>query len=173
MILSMSDQASLFLTTIIIGICIAFVYDWIRVLRNIIRHPNFIMQLEDGLYWISVSLFIFFIMLNKNYGEIRAFSICGVFLGMIIYFFTISYYFMKFSLSIVNFLKKIIILIIKIILTPIKLILKLLNYPYCLLKGIFGKFYLSNKKTLRKYKKCARMKKDRVLKDIKIIFRKI
>lgn len=173
MILSMSNQASLFLTTVIIGFSIGFLYDWIRIFRNIIKHANFVVQIEDVIYWICVSIGMFIIMLNKNYGEIRAFSICGFFLGMVIYFFTLSHLFMHVSMAVVSFIKKVIMITIHIILTPIKLLLKLLSYPYNIIKKSLLKLHSSNKKVLKKYKLYAKIKKNKIFKELKIIMKKV
>lgn len=173
MILSMSNQAALFFTTVLIGFSIGFLYDWIRIFRNIIKHANFIVQIEDALYWIAVSIGMFIIMLNKNYGEIRAFSICGFFIGMIIYFFTLSHLFMHVSMTVVSFIKKVIIMTVRIILTPVRLILKLLSYPYNIIKGFLSKLHNSNKKVLKKYKLCAKIKKNKLLRELKIIMKKV
>lgn len=173
MILSMSSQASLFLTTVIIGVCLGFIYDWIRVFRNIIKHANIIIQIEDALYWIAISLAVFFIMLNKNYGEIRAFSIFGSFLGMIVYFFTISHIFMSVSMAIINFIKKVIIVTIRIIITPFRIILKILSYPAKYIKGKLNKMCSYEKKILKKYYLYAKIKRRKTINNIRVIFKKI
>jgi len=159
----MSFQASLFLTTVIMGIIAAFIYDWFRVFRRIVKHNNMFIQLEDCLYWIFVSLTVFIIMLNKNYGEIRVFLVCGVFIGMIVYFILISPLFMNISMTVVHFIKKILIIII----TPFKVIIKILSYPFNFIKKILYSTYNRNKNILKNYKRCAKIKKRKLVNKIK------
>jgi len=162
----MSFQASLFLTTVVIGVIAAFIYDWFRVFRRIIKHNNTFIQLEDCLYWIFVSLTVFIIMLNKNYGEIRVFSICGVFIGMIIYFILISSLFMNVSMTVVHFIKKVLTFIFNIITTPFKVIIKILSYPFNFLKKIFYSTYNRNKNILKNHKRCAKIKKRKLVNKV-------
>lgn len=172
-ILSMSNQALVFLTTVIIGVFIGFVYDLFRVLRKVIHHSNLMTYLEDLVYWIFVSLIMFYVMLNKNYGEIRVFSILGAFLGMILYFLTLGRLFMAASLTIIDFIKKVFAVLFEIIMTPFKLIYKLLEYPLKFCKKKIMKYYANIKMLLHKSKNYARIKKKKISGDIDIIMKKI
>ena len=116
MILSMSGQAWLFLFTVITGFVIGFVYDIFRILRKTIPHNHFMVQLEDILYWICVSLLMFYFMLHRNYGEIRLFSIAGAALGGVLYFLTLSLIIMKTSVAVIEFIKR----ILTFLLGPVK-----------------------------------------------------
>ncbi len=173
MILSMSNQALLFFSTVLMGALIGFVYDWFRVIRGLFKHPNFLIHIEDVLFWIAVSIGIFVFMLNKNYGEIRMFSVCGIFIGMILYYFTISALFLSVSHMIIDFVTKVVIMVARIVMTPIRLILKITSYPYNASKKFALKQYRDQKKLLKKYHLYAKMKGKRMRKDMKIIFKKI
>ena len=173
MILSMSTQAMIFLTTIIIGLIIGFVYDLFRIFRKIIPHTNAVTYLEDALYWIFMAIMVFYVMLNKNSGEIRFFSILGLFLGMITYFFTLSLLFMKVSLLIVGFIKKIIRLVIEIILMPFRLLYKLLRYPINICKNRLVNYHRNTKKVLHKTKNYAKIKRKKLVNSLKIILKKV
>lgn len=135
--ISIGQQASIFIITVCIGFFIGFVYDLFRIFRKTLKHPNIFTQLEDLLYWIFVSLVMYYILLSKNYGEVRAFSIIGAFIGMIIYFLTLSQIFLPITIKIIEFIKKCITFIIKIVFIPIDFMLKLIKYPYCFFKNIF------------------------------------
>lgn len=173
MILSMSGQARLFLLTIAIGFFIGFVYDVFRIIRKTFHHPDFLTQLEDVLYWLLVTFVMFYFMLNKNYGEIRAFSIIGAFLGMGIYFLTLSFLVMKVSLTVIDFLKKVLSAMLTIILFPLKVIWKLLSFPLGFLRFVGRNFFLQTKKRLKKSHTYVRIKGHRLFRDLKIIIKKI
>ncbi len=173
MILSMSNQAVIFLTTAIIGVVIGFIYDLFRVFRKIVPHNDIFTYLEDAVYWVIVSIIMFYVMLNKNYGEIRFFSIFGAFLGMIIYFYTISRLFMKVSVAVVNFLVKVLKLLFDIIMAPFRLIYKLLYNPIMICKKRIKKVILGGRKVLHKSKNYAKIKKKKAISDIRIILKKV
>jgi len=150
MILSMSDQTWLFLTTVAAGFAIGFVYDIFRIVRKTIPHNNFIVQLEDILYCVAVSLLMFYFMLHRNYGEIRFFSIAGAALGMVLYFCSLSPLIMKVSVTVIRFFQKVVIAVLNILLWPIKAIIKLLAIPVkWLFRGIFI-FFRKKVKFVRK-----------------------
>ena len=173
MILSMGYQIKLFLLTVLIGLISGFVYDLIKVTRRIIKHSNFIVQLEDFLYWIIISAATFFVLLNKNSGQVRGFCILGALFGMILYAFILSKSVVKLLYSIINFVIKVSINTIKIVLTPIKIMLKILNIPYSFLKFYFDKIYLATKKSLHASNHYAKIRSKKLLNNIKIIFKKI
>ncbi len=129
MILSMSEQARLFLISVVLGFIFGFGYDWIRVFRRIIKHLGFLVQAEDILYWLFACGILFFVMLKENYGEIRAYLIIGTFIGMILYFNTLSGLFLNISMAVVGFIKRIIILFFNIITAPFKMMFKILIIP--------------------------------------------
>lgn len=138
MIVSISDQAALFLLTVGTGILIGFIYDLFRILRKTFPHPDIITHMEDLLYWVFVSFMMFYILLYKNYGEIRGFAIFGSFLGMGLYFLTLSPIFMKITLTIIGWIKKLLCFLWHMILIPVRFIRKMLSYPYAAFKKIWG-----------------------------------
>lgn len=173
MILSMSNQAAVFLMTVLVGFVIGFVYDLFRVVRKVVKHPGFLIQIEDMIYWILVSIIMFYVMLNKNYGEIRAFSVLGAFLGMLLYFLTVSRLFINVSMLLVKFLAKVIAAVIEIVLTPFKLLYKLLYAPFMFCKKTAAKKMASVKKVLHKSGKYAIMKGTKAFKELDIITKKV
>lgn len=170
MILSMSEQTWLFLTTVAAGFVIGFVYDIFRILRKTVPHNDFIVQIEDILYCVAVSLLMFYFMLHRNYGEIRFFSIAGAALGMILYFCTLSPLVMKVSVTVIQFLKKVVLTALGILFWPIKAIIKLLAVPLkWLFRGIFGIF----RKKARFVKRGAASKFKTARKNIFVMLKKV
>ena len=162
MILSMGSQVKLFLLTILIGIITGFIYDLIKTLRKIVNHNNFFVQCEDLLFWVLVSTGIFFIMLNKNSGQIRGFCIIGVFTGMLLYGILFSSIVLKISVGTTNFLIKVMVNSIRIMFFPIRLLMKILSGPLSFIK-----------KNLHALNQYIKIKLKRALDSIKIIFKKI
>jgi len=154
MILSVSFQAKLFLTTIFCGFLTGFFYDLIRIFRLMIKHKKIFIALEDGIYWLLVSVIVFFVMLIESFGEIRIFSIVGVFMGMVFYFLTISPLVLRCAQMIINITKRILLLFLEIILTPFRLLLMIFSIPA---KKIYHLFKIVYRKLLHSYKICAKI----------------
>ena len=129
MILSMSGQAWLFLSTVAAGFVIGFVYDIFRILRKTVPHRGWAVQMEDIIYWVTVSILMFYFMLNRNYGEIRFFSIAGSALGMIIYFNSLSRLILTVSVAVIKFLQKVFLTAAKILLGPVRLLVRIFAPP--------------------------------------------
>lgn len=166
MILSLNYQAWLFLSTILAGVVMGITYDMVRILRIAVKHPKFLIQVEDGIYWIFVIFAMFFFMLHENYGEIRFFSILGAFLGMLVYFLTISKAIMGISSFIINFIKYIFFLLLRILFTPFRLLFKLFCIPARRTSKFFSKKY---KNVLHLMKLYAKIKLKRFNVKNKII----
>ena len=84
---SVSNQAYVFLSCVLGGMIIAFVYDIFRVRRKAIKSGNLIVYFEDFIYWIIVALVLFAVVYRSNEGEIRGYLILGVIIGIILYAF--------------------------------------------------------------------------------------
>ncbi|NLK22163.1 MAG: spore cortex biosynthesis protein YabQ [Epulopiscium sp.] len=173
MIVSISEQAQIFLVSIQAGMVIGVFYDMFRIIRKIIPHPDWLIHLEDLIYWIIVSSFMFFVLFSKNYGEIRGFALLGALLGNVFYFFTIGILVMKFSDWIINLIKKIIHIIIKIIFIPIKFTLKILYYPYKWISFPLKVIRVRTKIVMNKSKNRIKRKTKQTLRELYIMYKKI
>lgn len=165
MILSLSFQSNLFITTVIWGVGLAFLYDLIRVLRLAFKHSRVFIAAEDVLYWIGVSFTVFFVILSESFGEVRAFCILGVFLGMLFYSLALSKIFLSVSETVINIIKKILRVLIEIIMTPFKLLMKLLHKPARKTYNFVGRKF---KKLLHLLKVYAKIRLYRVKGYVKV-----
>jgi len=98
-------------------------------MRKVVRHSHLMVQIEDILYWLAVSLLMFYFMLHRNYGEIRFFSIAGAAVGAVLYFCSLSQVVTKISIAIITFVQKVLFTVARILLTPLRFFLKLLTPP--------------------------------------------
>lgn len=97
------------------GSVITIVYDLIRIFRRVIAHGNFLIGVEDFLFWIWTALWIFSVLYRENDGSFRMYTILAMVLGMLLYHRTISEPFVRISGKI---LKK----VVSIVLYPLKLL---------------------------------------------------
>ncbi|GHV40339.1 hypothetical protein FACS189490_05320 [Clostridia bacterium] len=162
MILSMGEQTKLFAAAVVSGAAMGVLFDAFRILRKVTPKGFLITYAEDAIFWVVSAVVFFYVMLNLNFGEIRAFVIFGAFLGAVVYLNTLSVLVMKVSDAIIAAVKW----TIRMIIAPFKLMLRLFKRP-----AIF--IVKKIKKLLRKVRNYIKIKSRDITKEIRIITRKI
>jgi len=84
------DEAHLFAVCVLLGVFLAFVYDVIRIFRYMFKHADWLVDIEDLLYWIYTAWTVFATLFRYNEGILRGFVFVGMFVGTIGYLLTIS-----------------------------------------------------------------------------------
>ena len=102
MILSLHEQARMFLLCIALGGGMGLLYDCLRVFRHSLHHKRFWIQAEDALFWLTAVFLVFGVLLRANSGEVRFFSLFGLFGGMGLYFLTLSHWVVAVSDSVIR-----------------------------------------------------------------------
>jgi spore cortex biosynthesis protein YabQ len=130
-ILSMSGQAWLFLSTVLAGAGIGLFFDVFRILRKTVPFLKnlWAVQLEDLFFWIAVTGGTFYFMLNRNFGEIRLFSVIGAGLGAALYFAAVSRYVRIVFVAVIEYMKKVVAAALRIIFFPLRFIANLVSPP--------------------------------------------
>ena len=88
--LGIAKEAIIFLYAGLSGIVVLFSYQILRLFRRLIRHHIVVVNLEDLIYWLGVSVYLFRQMYMTTYGSIRWFFVLGVVCGIIAANFVIS-----------------------------------------------------------------------------------
>lgn len=127
---------------VLTGVAVISMYDVLRIFRRVVKHGVFAVGIEDFIYWVGSSFFVFHIIYIRNDGIIRGFAILAIILGMLIYNVTISHVLVKYISMIIN-------KIIRIVTAPIKWIVKKCS-------KILKKCYKTVKIMLTKQKKESR-----------------
>ena len=81
---AISEQAASLGVSILIGGALFLLYDIFRIFRRVVPHGNF---------WIGVEDFtgvVFVLLYRENDGMVRGFSIGGIMIGMLLYYFLLS-----------------------------------------------------------------------------------
>lgn len=162
MILSLSTQASIFLITIAIGIIIGLIYDVFRIIRKIIKHNNFLVNLEDIVFWIISTFVCFYILLHNNNLEFRFYLLLGIFIGLVFYFVLISYYVLK-----------MIIKLLEVLAIPVSFFVKITKPFYKSAQIKKNKAIYKEKIFLQKVFRYGKIKSKDIKSTIKIILDKI
>lgn len=83
-------ELQFFMISILWGALVLLAYDLLRILRRIIPHSSFFIAVQDMIFWVLTSVFIFAMIYVKNSGTIRGFSVMGMVIGMVIYHYLLS-----------------------------------------------------------------------------------
>jgi len=83
-------ELQFFLISIFSGTLILLVYDGFRIVRRLIKHNEAFLAIEDLIFWVAASVFIFAMMYQENSGIIRGFSVMGMTIGMVLYHYILS-----------------------------------------------------------------------------------
>lgn len=168
MILSLYGQARLFFLTILIGGCLGLAYDGIRLFRRSVSHKRLWIQMEDGLFWLFGVFCVFRVMLRASSGEIRFFSILGLFGGMGLYFLSLSRLVIPIGERVLRCGKLFLCVLLRIIWTPFRLLFQLFGYP---LRKIGNFCEKKRKKLLQSWKLYVKIKTQHFRKDWRILHR--
>lgn len=140
--ISVSQQCSVFVLSVAVGILIGFWYDIFRIIRKSFPAGTVFVFIQDCIFWIVAAAATFLFVFDKNSGQVRAFILLGEIGGALIYFFTASRPIVFVCVKVIYFIKKIFFFIFKIIAWPVLLIIKPLR-----LAGRYGM------KKIKKYRK--------------------
>jgi len=162
----LSGQGLLFLSTVAVGAAIGLFYDVFRIFRRVTTHSGWAVQLEDFLFWIFATAAMFYFMLNRNFGEIRLFSIIGAACGIALYFATISRLVLKISVTVINFIKRVIVAAVRIITLPLRFIFNFIAPPA-------KKFLRKRRKNLRKLAGYGKMQVKKTMRNWSILRKKV
>ena len=169
MMVSVSNQAYVFLCSIVGGMAIALVYDIFRIFRKAVKTGRLITYAQDLLYWFIVAIIMFMTIYYSNDGEIRVYLFIGAALGVTLYTLLFSRMIMSSSLFIIRMTAKIIKTMVFILTYPVRLILRVLKIPACKLARVVGK----SVRKARSYEKVRLSKLAFIKKSFKNIRKKI
>lgn len=79
------QELTFFTHSVIMGLVITFIYDWIRVLRRLFKHGPVLMSAEDFLFWLACGIGVFYMLYRENNGTLRWFAVLGATIGMFFY----------------------------------------------------------------------------------------
>lgn len=87
MMLGIGKEAVIFLYAGLSGIVTFSCYQILCLFRKLIKHHIAVISIEDFLYWLGVSIYLFRQMYHSTYGSIRWFFILGVVCGNLLAYF--------------------------------------------------------------------------------------
>lgn len=128
--------------SVFMGIVITFVYDFILIGRQVVRHSLFAISLEDLVFWLACAVSVFYMLYEENNGVLRWFAVAAAAVGMLLYKRIIG--------------KKFVRIISAILLKEIHILRKMAGFLFrpfkWLMKRIKAFFHLFHRKEKRLYK---------------------
>ena len=134
--ITVSNQLFIFASCLVCGVIIGLIFDVFRIVRRLVRTSIFATIIEDIIYWIIAAVVFFLFVLGVNSVELRLYQFIGAFLGMALYFLTVSKQIINVSVCIVQFMAKVLAAVFKVIFAPILFIFRLLRKPLFLVVNI-------------------------------------
>ena len=122
----MNYEVFVLLMMVASGALLGVIYDSVRAIKLFIPFGRKVAIVTDFLYWVFVTLFVAYMLLVTNDGIIRAYEFCGIILGAVLYFFTVSRWILWLFKFILGNILKIFDFIFKILLTPLRFLDKIL-----------------------------------------------
>lgn len=159
-------EMQFFLVSILSGCILIFAYDILRIFRRLVKHNELVTGIEDLIYWVLSSLFIFIMLYQQNDGIIRFFSILGMLIGMLIYHKLLSELFVSGTLKIIHILFSPIIFVInwvkKILLIIYKQVSKVVNRLLLRLKKLLLSVKIEIIKKKQKKNEAKAIKREKI-----------
>ena len=89
----LGEELILFAKAIWYGSFLIIVYDGLRIWRNCVRHKNWLISLEDFVYWIWAGVYVFSRFFQENSGQLRGYFFLGLVVGALAWHWSLSKYF--------------------------------------------------------------------------------
>ncbi|NLC19898.1 MAG: hypothetical protein GX757_11935 [Clostridiales bacterium] len=105
------------------GGLVLLAYDFLRVIRRLIKHGNLLLALEDLIFWFIAGILIFAMIYRQNNGIIRGFAVMGMTAGMLLY-----------NMLVGERLVNVIVKLIRILIKPIAALLRFIRIRLDLLE---------------------------------------
>lgn len=142
---SVSKEAFVFVSCVLCGGVLFFIYDLFRVIRQKAGSGRALTHIQDGVFWVVAFVIMFYLIFTVNRGTMRFYEILGAALGALLYGITLSPWVLKILNNLIDFFSKIFKVFLKILLTPLFFAYNILYRYICLLFRPFlkiGRFLL-------------------------------
>ena len=134
----------------LVGVFLAASYDVLRILRGMIPHSAFFINLEDLLYWIYVAVVVFVQLYDKNDGQLRGYVFGSLLAGMLIYAASFGRICVP---PLIRFLQR----VLGVLLRPVRRLAAFLHRKRKKGQDFCGKVWTCQKKRLKKLWKMVKM----------------
>ncbi len=152
------QELTFFAHSVLMGLVITFAYDWIRVLRRLIKHGTVLTSLEDVFFWLVCGLAVFYMLYRENNGTLRWFAVVGAAMGMFLYKIIIRDVFINIMSTCLHKIMWFLFSVLQIVLKPLKCL-------FCAGKTLV----LHLEKSLKKSKKSIKKRLTVCIKTLRMV----
>ena len=114
------QELTFFTHSVLLGLVITFIYDWIRVLRRLFKHGTALMSAEDLLFWLACGIGVFYMLYRENNGTLRWFAVLGATIGMFFYKVIVRDAFVNVMSTCIHKIMWFVFRVIQVVLKPLK-----------------------------------------------------
>lgn len=79
----LEKELEIFVHSVMAGIAVYGTYTLIRIVRRIVKHSLLAVSIEDFLFWVGTSFYLFIQIYHTSDGRVRWFLVLGIASGMI------------------------------------------------------------------------------------------
>ncbi len=155
MIVSVENEAFIFIMMFIAGGIVGFLFDIFKMLR-MLKFGKIWVFMTDMIFWLCATAIFICSVMYFNDGQMRWYEFIGIFLGIFLYFLLLSRYIVNLFLWFAKVIYKIFKIIFKIILTPLRFLYKILSVPILFVFRFFNKVFNNCKAGLMGTKECRK-----------------
>lgn len=114
------QEVTFFSHSVMMGFAITFFYDWILILRRLVKHRGIWISAEDLLFWFICGISVFYMLYWENNGILRWFAVAGAMIGMGFYKGIIGKHFINIMSTIIYKIMWCLLRVIQVVLNPLK-----------------------------------------------------
>lgn len=118
----MSEDTLFLWQSMVVGSSITFLYDWFRIVRRVIPHRQWVVSLEDLIFWLFCTVSVFWWMYRVTNGGMRWFAVAGALTGMCLYKSLISRFLVTYASKLLQCILRILGKALRILLRPVSVI---------------------------------------------------
>ena len=129
MAVSVVNQLTVFLLSVLCGTLAGLFFDFFRTFRRLVKSSAVWVGVQDLLFWFLAACAAFLFLYRFNDGQPRWYIFCGILLGTTLYHLLAGNYVVRFLSAAVLFCGRVLCAIGKILLYPFALIYRFLQKP--------------------------------------------
>lgn len=115
--MSLSEETTIFLLFIVIGMVFSVIFDLFRAIRKIKKVRNKTIYIQDIIYFLIIGIILLWVIINYMNTELRVYLILAIILGIVIYISTVGNLVVNMLVKLIKFNKNVTLFL----LTPIML----------------------------------------------------
>lgn len=136
--MEITSELLIFASFFLCGAAAGIVFDFFRALRRFLHKGTFPTLITDILFWIICTALCSYCVFYINNGLLCTFVVIAFFLGIVLYFLSVSHLIFTLFFKIINILSKFLHLFFKILLTPLKFSYKIILVYFLKVKCRFN-----------------------------------